>query len=160
MQRNSQGLMTRRMLGLALVLTTLAGAAACDNPVDPPPHEEEAAGLSIRVGSAEIARYAGGQWTESSALPEVAAGEESALLTFVFLDDEGAPLDLSQEEDIYLRGLPANAAIAELEVTGYTGRIVGNAQGSTEITFDLMHGVAPGGHPDFSTSPLPVVIVP
>ena len=149
----------RRSLAIALMLAPLAGTMACDNPVHVE-HEEEAAGLSIRTGATEIARYVNGAWTETSALPDVAAGEESPLLTFVFLDDEGAELDLDHEEDLYVRGVAANAAIAEVEMDGYTGRIVGNAQGTTQITFDLMHGVAPGGHADFSTTAIPVDITP
>lgn len=149
----------RRTLALALVLAPLAGTIACDNPVRVE-HEEEAAGLSIRTGNTEIARFANGAWTQASELPDVKVGEQSPLLTFVFLDDEGNALDLEHEEDHYMRGVSANAAVATVTMTGYTGRIVGNAQGTTQITFQLMHGVAPGGHADFSTAPLAVEIVP
>ena len=140
-------------IGAALVAALAAG---CDNPVRGEPHEEEVAGVSIRQGTTEVARYFDGAVT--GALPTTAAGAHSATLTVVFLDEEGHALDLSGESDHYLRARSANTAVADFEVSGWGGQVHGESAGSTTIIFDLMHGTPPSGHADFSTLGIPVTV--
>ena len=139
----------RRVVGM---ISLLAAVAACDNPVTPGGHEEEAHGVSILLGDTEVARYFEGEVT--GVLPAVAAGAEGALLTVVFLDHDGEALDLEHEEEISLRARSANADVADFEVSGFGGRVQGLSAGSTTIIFDLMHG----DHADFSTLGIPVTI--
>lgn len=140
------------------VLAFMAMTMACDNPVTPHEEHEEPAGLAVFAGGSEILRAIDGEI--EGALPEVEVGAQSEVLTVVFLDEHGDGLDLAGESDVYLRASPANTAVATWEGTGYTGRIIGQAAGGTTIQFDLMHGEPPsGGHPDFTSLALDVVVV-
>ena len=146
------------MRRVTAVLAFVALTMACDNPTTPHEEHEEPAGLAVFAGTNEILRAIDGEIT--GALPEVEVGTESEVLTVVFLDDHGDALDLAGESDMYLRARPANTAVATWDGTGYTGRIVGEAAGATTIEFELMHGEPPsGGHPDFTSLALDVVVV-
>ena len=142
----------RRTRRVAAMISLLAAVAACDNPVTPGEHEEEVHGVSILQGDTEVARYLEGE--VSGALPAVAAGTTGPLLTIVFLDHDGQPVAVGDEEGVSLRARSQNTSIADFEVTDFGGRVVGVAAGSTTIIFDLMHG----GHADFSTLGIPVTV--
>lgn len=133
-------------------------AMACDNPVTPGAAHEEPAGAAVFIGESEVVRSIGGEVT--GALPQVAVGMETELLTVVLLDEHGDGLDLTGEEDAYLRVTIEEPTTAEWQGTGYTGRIVGKAEGTATLTFQLMHGEPPGGHADFTSMPLEVVVTP
>ena len=141
-----------RRSGFLGLMFVAALAAGCDNPVKGEEHEEEAAGVSIRNGTTEVARYFDGEIT--GALPTVAAGQSGPLLAVVFLDHDGEPLDLGVESELTMRARPANTNIADFELSGFGGRVEGVAAGSTTIIFDLMHG----NHADYSTLGIPVTV--
>lgn len=142
----------RRARRITAMISLLAAVAACDNPVTPGEHEEEVHGVSIVQGDTEVARYFEGE--VSGALPPVAAGTSGPLLTLVFLDHDGEPVDVDHEEEVSLRARSQNTSVADFEVTEFGGRVVGVAPGATTIIFDLMHG----GHADFSTLGIPVTV--
>ncbi|HUF28034.1 MAG TPA: hypothetical protein VMM18_13755 [Gemmatimonadaceae bacterium] len=141
----------------ALAAATLGGAAACTNPVSGGHDARRTGGVAIYLGGTEVARSQG--TTVTGALPTVAVGEQSELLTIVFVDGGGDPLDFSGSSDLYVRARSADPGIAGFEVTGYDGRVVGEGEGATTIQFDLMHGTPPsGGHADFTSRPIPVEV--
>ena len=142
----------RRARRVTAMISLLAAVAACDNPVTPGEHEEEVHGVSILQGDTEVARYLEGE--VSGALPAVAAGTTGPLLTVVFLDHDGEPLAVGDEEGVSLRARSQNTSVAHFDVTDFGGRVVGVAAGTTTIIFDLMHG----GHADFSSLGIPVTV--
>jgi len=147
--------MTIRSMTIAIAALALG---ACDNPVTPGAPHEEPAGVAVFMGGTEIARAIDGEVT--GALPEVAEGAQSGLLTIVLLDEHGDGLDLSGEDDVYLRVTIEDPAVAEWQGSGYSGFIAGVVEGTTTLTFELMHGEPPGGHADFTSMPLDVVVTP
>ena len=119
-----------------------------DNLVDSEHEEEhaEAVGLIVRDSGTEIVRVESGQVTGEI---EVGPGEETALLSVRFLDEDGYLFTPDENDDYALDWEIADESIAEVEHhakdSAWAFQIIGLAEGQTTIHIKINHG----GHADF-----------
>lgn len=130
----------------AALAITMAGAVACDNPVVET-EEHDPVAVSIRAGSTEIA-YADASGFTGEII--VGPGNESQLLTVVFLDEEGDALDPDGEHVLDVVAQDADVATWIPTSPGaFSGRVQGGATaGQTTFTFQWIHGPLASGHPE------------
>lgn len=128
----------------AALAVAVAGTAACDNPVVHT-EEHEPVAVSIRDGTTEIA-YADASGFTGEII--VGPGNQSQLLTVVFLDEEGDPLDPGGEHSLVV--VPEDAGVATWVPTSsgaFSGRVQGGAVAAqTMFAFQWIHGTPASGH--------------
>ena len=113
-----------------------------DNPVDSEHEEEhaEAVGLIVRDSGTEIVRVESGQVTGEI---EIGPGEETALLSVRFIDEDGYLFTPDENDDYALDWEIADESIAEVEHHAEDGawgfRILGLAAGQTTIRIKINH---------------------
>ncbi len=136
----------------------IIGCSDDNNPVkesDTDHDHAEAVGCIISSSVVELARYEKGAVTGQL---QVKAGEETPLLSIVFIAEDG---DVFQpEENHYKLAWDFSASdIAEIEQHDEDGRwrfhLKGKNAGNTDITFKVLHG----DHADFVAKPIPVQVV-
>lgn len=132
------------ILLVALSITILI--AGCNNPADSDeeehPHPE---GAVFMMNGEEIIQYENG---EASGTIEVDEGEETPLITIYFIDEGGNQFQPDEPENS-LNWTDINHSVAEIEQHDEDGKwsfhVLGIAQGSTTVTFQLYHNE----HSDF-----------
>ena len=143
-----------RALLFPFVVTLSLATGACDNPVEDEEHPgDEASSVVIEdpqgtvIASMDRNRNVTGSIT-------VRNGQEREIRV-VFRAEDGDRIEATGE--LSLRGTMANTGIASwTQIANTGGRVAGRSVGTTSITFDLLHG----GHPDFSSQPIPVTVTP
>lgn len=131
---------------LLIVLSITILIAGCNNPADSDeeehPHPE---GAVFMMNGEEIIHYENG---EASGTIEVDEREETPLITIYFIDEEGNEFQPDDPENS-LKWKDIDTSIAEIEQHDEDGKwsfhVLGIAQGSTTVTFQLDHN----GHSDF-----------
>jgi hypothetical protein len=149
---------TSRLRATVLAMAAALAAGACDDdPTSPGDDHHEPAGVRITMGGVTLVTAMGN--TVTGALT-VAAGEETAHMSVVFLDDEGDPI--TTDDDEFLEVVIGNEAIAEFEQDTpgeFGGHLHGVMAGSTTAIFRLMHGTIGGtSHADYISPAIPVQI--
>ncbi len=145
-------------ISLALLCAVLAAAfvSCSDNPADTPSGDHiEAFGLVIYNSGEEIVRYQNGVVTGEI---EVAAGEDTPLLSVRFLDENGAIIgtDKVSGSEHSLKWAVGNTDVAEVEHHDDDGKwnlhISGKQEGETTLKIILNHN----DHADFTSKEIPV----
>lgn len=148
---------TNAVFILLLSLTVLA--IGCSNPAgDDDDHEEHlhAEGAVLKMSGAEIVRIEEGEVKSGNI--EVNSGEETALITIYFLDENGD--EFQPEHDYELRWDQIDTAVAEIEQHEEDGKwsfhVVGVESGETSVRFRMWH--TEEGHSDFDTPAIPIIV--
>ncbi|MDX1585772.1 MAG: hypothetical protein R3222_03475 [Balneolaceae bacterium] len=144
-----------------LLLTLIAGLltlSACKNPASSEEEEHEnAVGAILITNGQEIVRIEEGRVVSGQI--EVAAGEETTLISIYFLADDGDEFQ-PDEPDYSLRWSDIDTSIADVEQHAEDGKwgfhIHGEAQGNTSVVLRLWHDGE--GHSDFDTPSIPVIV--
>lgn len=129
----------------------------CSNPASSEEeHHDEAVGAILKMNGQEIVR------SDESGVTgqiEVNAGEETTLISIFFLADDGDEFQ-PDEPEFSLNWTGIDTSIAEVEQHTEDGKwsfhVVGKAQDSTSVVFQLFHDIE--DHSDFNTLPIPVVV--
>lgn len=153
-------LFTRRRLAPLSVLSALTVLAACGDSTGPDDDHHEPAGLRATISgtvavSVNAARQVTGTFT-------VGAGQSTQPIAVVFLDEEGDPIVPEPGGD-YLRidiDGPATANATQTPGGAFTFTLNGLVAGTTTMRLSLMHGTFPGGHPDYVSPNITVVVTP
>ena len=136
-----------------LVLSALI-LSNCKNSVSDDHDHEDPEGYVLRMNGSAIVT----QNPEEDVTGEVtvAAGEETSLITIVYLDHDGDEIDL--DDDYTIEVTFTADGIAEFEQHDEDGNwsfhIHGEAAGSTTMLITLMHG----DHSHFTSQAIPVVV--
>jgi hypothetical protein len=142
-----------------LSLTLLAGTmfTGCNNVAA---NEEEQfeehfpVGIVLKMNGQDIVRYENGVTDDSIT---VAAGEETALISVYFLDEDGEEFQ-PEEAEHSLAWTIEDDTIAEIEQHAEDGKwsfhVHGVSSGSTTVSFELLHG----DHSDFEASGIPIIV--
>lgn len=142
-----------------LFLALIAGLvtlSACNNPAssEEEEHHEDPIGAILKMNGQEIVRYDENGVTGQI---EVAAGEETTLISIFFLADDGDEFQ-PDEPEYSLGWKDIDTAVADVEQHAEDGKwafhIHGEAQGNTSVVFQLFHD----DHSDFDTEAIPVVV--
>lgn len=147
-----------RVARLGVLIPALALFAACDNPVDPHDHHEEAVGVVITdMGGTTLAQtQLQGNiavWVGSPVL-RVPVGDELAVrIWFVARDGDRFQLPFAGAE-YTTRVTVANTAVARFEPHGDHGDFKGIAVGSTTASIAVWHG----SHADWQIDGLPIQV--
>lgn len=138
---------------LAVAAVAGLGIAACsDDPAGLDDHADEVEGVELVLNAAVVASYDGDARAWTGQL-EIDAGQETAHITVRFVDHDGDPVALDDDE--YVEVEIANETVAEWEqdTPGEAGgHLVGLVAGETTAVFRLMHGAVGAGHADFETT--------
>ena len=143
-------------IAAALIMIALLGSPGCsDNPVDDHDHEEHAdpVGLVVLDGDTEIVRVEQGVATGSF---ELTVNQLSPHYTLRFLDDDGDQF-VPDDPDFSPGEIISNTEHLEVvrdEPDDWNFHLRGTAEGSETIQLTIKHG----GHNDFISAPIPVVI--
>ena len=141
------------MTTFVVALFLLFQACSSSTSVEEEEHAD-AEGLTLTVNGVEIVRVEEGAATGEIT---VEAGEETALITLRFLDHDGDEFQPTDEE-FALDVAIGDESIAEFEQHDEDGKwafhIHGEAAGSTEATFSLLHG----DHADFESAPVTITV--
>jgi hypothetical protein len=89
----------------------------------------------------------------------VATGQTTPRITVQFVDADGNAV--SPGSNFYLGyqvDSPATVTVLQDTPGEFAFRLRGGAAGTTTIRLQLMHGRHPGGHPDYVSPNLPVVV--
>ncbi|HEX6981623.1 MAG TPA: hypothetical protein VF181_02575 [Balneolaceae bacterium] len=136
-------------LSTALMLTGCGNPAGSDEEEHPRP-----VGIVLQMNGAEIVRY---ENQEVTGQIEVNTGEETALITLYFLDENGDQFQYDEPE-YSLRPHGIDESIAEIEQHAEDGKwsfhVRGITPGTTSVVFELFHG----DHGDFETPEIPVIV--
>lgn len=158
-------LLKNTFLYASLLLFLSTGILACgDNPVDSGEDDDddqeehsEAHGLRLILDGVEVYRVLEGQVScqQEPCRIDVMEGDETALITVEFLDDDGQEIHEEDLEEDYSLGVEiADPDVADFEQGEdeglWTLRIVGRLAGETRMKVELLHA----GHADFTTPPL------
>lgn len=152
--------LTRRRLPVLTALTALAVLSACGDSTGPDDDDHhEPAGLRASISGAvavsvNAARQVTGTFT-------VGAAQSTQPISVVFLDEEGDPL--TPDDDEYLRieiDGTATASATQNPGGAFTFTLNGLVAGTTTMRLSLMHGTFPGGHADYVSPNLTVVVTP
>ncbi len=144
--------------GAFALLAAVAVAACDDDPTGPADDHHEPAGVRVTMGGVTLVTVQGQDVTGSLT---VAAGEETAHMSVVFLDDEGDPITTDDEEFLEVEITDETVAEFEQDTPGeFGGHLHGVVAGATTIRFKLMHGQvgSPSAHSDYNSPLLPVVV--
>jgi hypothetical protein len=147
--------MKRHLLPALGLFGALTFAACDDDPLLEEDHSEPAV-VEIALGDVVLARAFSGS---STGFVGDQLDQETALLTFTFLDDENALV--VPEGDEYLEVVIADEGIATFEPTApgvFEGRFRGRAIGETTGEIRFMHGSPGSGHADFMSHPVNIII--
>ena len=137
-------------------LALLAGAAGCDDPLEPEEHAEAGGVVILATGSGSVlSRSIGANAAFDAPLTVPLGGTLEVRILFL---DEADPSDLGraftphEDEGESLRVTVANGAIATVAAHGDHGDFSGVAAGTTTATVDLLHG----DHADFESGELTI----
>lgn len=150
---------TRFRFSSLLAAITLVAAAGCnDDATGPDDDHAEPVAVQIRLGGQVVASATP---TSSTGTLTIAAGEESAHYSVVFVDEDGDALSPDDEE--FLEVVIANSSLAEWEQDTpgeFGGHLHGEAAGTTTAVFRLMHGAvgSSSAHADFISTGIQVVV--
>lgn len=148
---------TRPLLGLAAAAVLALGA--CSDSTGPDDDHREPAGLRASAGSTLLVSVnATRQVTGSFTLT---AGQSSGAVAIAFLDADGNPI--TPDSDEYLRieiDGTATASATQNPGGAFTFTLNGLAAGTTNLRLSLMHGTFPGGHADYVSPNITVVVTP
>ncbi|MFN2326984.1 MAG: hypothetical protein ABR551_14050 [Gemmatimonadales bacterium] len=147
----------RPLLGLAAAAVVVL--AACGDSTGPDDDHREPAGLRASAGSTLLvsvnaAREVTGSFT-------LTAGQSSGAVTLSFLSDNGTPI--TPDADEYLRieiDGTATASATQNPGGAFTFTLNGLVAGTTTMRLSLMHGTFPGGHADYVSPNISVVVTP
>lgn len=150
---------SRHHLTALTFLTTLTVLSACSDSTGPDDEHREPAGLQATIGgtiavSVNAARQVTGTFT-------VAAQQGTPLISVVFLDDGGDPITPDDEEylQVQIDGT-ATASVTQTPGGAFAFTLNGLAAGTTTLRLSLMHGTFPGGHADYVSPNISVVVTP
>ncbi|MFN2315471.1 MAG: hypothetical protein ABR602_02230, partial [Gemmatimonadales bacterium] len=132
---------------------------ACGDSTGPDDDHREPAGLRASAGSTLLvsvnaAREVTGSFT-------LTAGQSSGAVTLSFLSDNGTPI--TPDADEYLRieiDGTATASATQNPGGAFTFTLNGLVAGTTTMRLSLMHGTFPGGHADYVSPNISVVVTP
>ena len=149
---------TSRLGATALALLAALAVSACDDdPTSPGEDHHEPAGVRITMGGVTLVTVQG---TNVTGTLTVAAGQETAHMGVVFLDEDGDPI--TPDDDEFLEVEIADETVAEFEQDPpgeFGGHLHGVTAGTTTATFRLMHGTVGGSaHADYVSPAITVVI--
>lgn len=146
----------KTVLFLVLPLFILASCDIFSNDHDDDHDEghEEAYGIVIYAGQTEVARQMDGEVTypDGTAI-RIPEGETTSLMTVKFLEADHSEFTPDDGED-FLAWEIANESVADAqahESQPWGFYLTGVAEGSTTITFQLMHGSVGSAHPDWES---------
>lgn len=146
--------MTRIVSLLALGLAALAACA--DNPVTPEEHFE-ARGVVLAVGDSTVVTVDSNRVTGGVRLDTASTGR---VVTVKFITDEGENAVPGHDEtELSLDVQVADTTIARVvsvDSHAWSVRLAGRRAGSTTMTVHLLHG----GHDDFVSVAIPLVVAP
>ncbi len=147
---------TRPLLGLAAAAVLALGA--CSDSTGPDDDHREPAGLRASAGgtllvSVNAARQVTGSFT-------MAAGQSTGTITVSFLNDDGNPITPASDEYLRVENDGTGIVSATQNPGGaFTFTLNGLAVGTTVMRLSLMHGTFPGGHADYTSPNITVVVV-
>jgi hypothetical protein len=147
--------MNRRLLPLLPLLGALTFVGCDDDPILEEDHSAPAV-VEISLGDVVVARAFAGS---STGFVGAQLDQETAVLTFTFLDDESALVVPGDDE--YLEVIISDEGVATFEPTapgGFEGRFRGRAIGETTAEIRFMHGSLGSGHADFVSHPVNIII--
>jgi hypothetical protein len=138
------------------ILVFILSSCGSDNPVEPSEEHFEAIGLFIIASGDTIVKYQGGTVTGNI---EVAQGEDTALLSVKFIEEDG-DVGLPPNSDWSLAWEVADTAVADVhthqnEIQNYQFHIEGKAAGETDIKIIVNHF----DHKDFESREIPVSVL-
>lgn len=150
-------LSTTRAAGALLAVALATGA--CSDSTGPDDEHQEPAGLRATMNGTVVvsvnpARQVTGSFT-------VGVGATSAPITVTFLDEDGDVV--ATDDDEYLQVVvdtPARASLVQNPGGAYTIQFTGLTAGTTSVRLNLMHGVFPGGHADYSSPNITLTVTP
>lgn len=149
----------RSHLSILATLSVTALLAACGDSTGPDDDHAEPAGLRATLASAVVVSVnEARQVTGSFTVPE---GQSTGPISVVFVDEDGDPLVPDDEE--YLRidiDGPATATATQTPGGAFSFQLNGLADGTTTLRLSLMHGTFPGGHPDYVSPNITIVVTP
>lgn len=151
-------LRTSRFSAAALALLTAVAVGACDDdPTSPGEEHQEPAGVRITLSGVTLVTVQGNTVTGTLT---VAAGQETAHMSVVFLDDDGDPITTDDEEFLEVEIADETVAEFEQDTPGeFGGHLHGVTAGTTTAKFRLMHGTVGGSaHADYVSPDVTVVI--
>lgn len=146
------GIVGRRLAALALALPLAIIMAGCsDDPVVP--HDEELPHeMQLTIGGTVVTVTEFGSYTPNPVILAPGAHEVSV----VFLDDDGAPMDI-HDDDYRLDIISDQPAVVTYDASSaFTGTLTAVAAGSTTIRPQLFH--IEEGHADFGPFPISVSV--
>ncbi len=129
--------------------------AGCSETTAPEEEHAEPEGVELVMGGVVVASYDGEDQSWEGEL-EVDVGGETDLITVNFVDHDGDPVEI--EDELYLEAVSSDESIASFVIASpgeFGGRLRGNGEGQTGVSFRLMHG----DHPDFVTTPARVHVL-
>lgn len=149
-------LLTSGRLAALSVLTVLS---ACSDSTGPDDDHHEPAGLRATIAGAvtvtiNAARQVTGTFT-------VGVEQSTAPISVVFIDEEGDPIEVDDEEYLEV-DIDGAATVSATQNPGgaFTFTLNGLAAGTTTLRLSLMHGTFPAGHPDYVSPNITVVVTP
>lgn len=152
-------LITRHRLTILTALSVLSVLSACSDSTGPGDDHKDPAGLRATLsGTALVTVNAARQVTGSFT---VAAGQSTGAISVAFLDEDGDPISPASDE--YLRVEIDGTAIASATQNpggAFTFTLNGLVAGTTTMRLSLMHGTFPGGHSDYTSPNITVVVTP
>lgn len=153
-------LLARHRLTILTTLSVLSILSGCSDSTGPGDRHEDPAGLRAVVGGTTIVSVNAARQVTGSFAATV--GAQSELIQVQFLDEDGDVISPSASS-YYLRVQLGNSALATVQQSpagAYSFRLQGLAAGTTTMQLSLMHGQHPGGHSDYTSPNITVVVTP
>jgi hypothetical protein len=151
---------SHRHLTVLTVLTALTALAACTDATGPGDDHADPAGLRIVAGGTTIVSVNAARQVTGSITATL--GGQTDLMQVEFLDDAGA-VTTPNPEAFYLRVQLGNTTLASVQQNpagAFSFRLQGLAAGTTTVQLSLMHGRHPGGHADYTSPNITLVVAP
>lgn len=141
-------------------LVAVLSLVACDNPVGDDgedEHVEEVAAVALTThGGEPLANFADGVWSFTSGdAIRIGVGEDLGIRV-LFAAADGDRFELPPSGDDHTLGVEiANTSVVTFVADGDLEYFRGTGVGTTGAVLQVVHG----GHADFATAPLPIVVV-
>ena len=142
-----------KKLAYLMLIASILGLAACDNPVEEDHDHAEVDGLILVSGSTHVVEVEEGVATGQLT---ITVGEDPVEFEVEFTDHDGHEIHAEDLDDEFsLAVISDDTAIATVTVEGRFGFMLdGIAAGTTEMEVQLLHD----GHADFRTPKITVVV--
>lgn len=143
----------RSITPIAFIATLLLSIAGCsDNPVDDDDHAEVDGLVLLDIDSVEVVRIEEDSLLDNTITLEV---DSTASFTLLFLDHEGERFLPDDEITPRVESSDSTIIAAALTTgTTWTVTMTGRTSGTADVSIVLAHG----GHDDFRSPPISVVV--